>query len=175
MLVKKIHLFGKEYSTKLDIEDEKQQMILDTWIEEILKFLVLKSIMNDIYEPFQLLPGYIIGEGWRCLMLCASVYSKICISIGTRTVFDHNPEDTCDNRLEDQHNIKRHNFTIRSYSKYFDQQPPSLYWSFHKRKEFDPEDNIISSFGKMCGLDTSSMSSPFQGEEETGIVVSTKK
>lgn len=97
-LVKKIQLLGNMYSTKLDMEDETQQMILDTWIEEILKFIVLKSILNDVFEPFQLLPGYIVGEGWKCLMLSASVYSKICIAMGNRSVFDHNPEDTSGKR-----------------------------------------------------------------------------
>jgi hypothetical protein len=177
-LVKKIQLLGNRYSTKLDMEDETQQMILDTWIDEILKFIVLKSILNDVFEPFQLLPGYIVGEGWKCLMLCASVYSKVCIAMGNRSVFDHNPEDTSEKRLEDHHNIKRYNFTLRCYSKYFEQQPSSFYWNFHERKDYNDEDDIISSFGKLCGLDTFFLSSPFHPNKggatstrKTGVVV----
>lgn len=38
MLVKEIHILREDCSTELDMKDEMLQMILDTWIEEILKF-----------------------------------------------------------------------------------------------------------------------------------------
>lgn len=165
-LIRKITLLGDMYKSKLDLEDEMQQMILDVWIEEILRFLALKAIMNDTVEPYQIIPGYIVAEGWKALMLSASVYSKICKSMGHTIVFDHNPQDTDPPREIVPQIIHRYNFTLRSYFKYFEQEPTHIYWKIRenklKNKKEDKEDDMISSMGKLCGFNASFL--PFHSD-----------
>lgn len=154
-LVKNLNILSeknvKEIPT-LDLEDEYQTMLVDNWIEEIIKFLALKTITGDITEPCQLLPGHAIGVGWKVLMTNPSSYSKVCLAMGNQHVFDHHPSDTAASRVQEKHKVKRYNATLRAYESYFDQQPHSLYWSFYpKEKE---EEVLVPGFLRaLCGCD----------------------
>lgn len=172
-LVRKIHILnGTRYSSQQENvsqpEDEMQSIVLDTWTEEILKFLTLKSITNDNLEPCQLLPGYAVGVGWKVLMLTPSLYSKICLAMGNSDIFDHDPSDTATNRLQlqEKHKVKRHNATLRAYESYFESQPPNLYWNFHPKKAKD-EGGFLPSIIRECGVDLSFLSDPFTMEQNT--------
>lgn len=154
-LVKNINVLSEtnEKSTpKLNPENEYQNMVLDQWIEELVRFLALKTITGDYTEPCQLLPGYAVGLAWKVLMTSPSLYSKICTSMGNQTVFDHHPEDSVSSRVQEKHRVKRYNATLRVYENYFDQQPQPLYWSFHA-KEKEEESAMKEFMSNFCGCD----------------------
>lgn len=160
-LVKNIHIFSEKNETEtpsLNLEDEYQSMILDNWIEEVMRFLALKTITGDNTEPCQLLPGYAVGHGWKTLMTIPSLYSKVCLAMGNRHIFDHHPSDTAASRVQEKHKVKRYNATLRTYERYFDQQPQSLYWSFYPREKQD--DSVSGFLSNLCGCDTSFLSDP---------------
>jgi len=170
-LARKIHvLHGTRYSEEESAfkpEDELQAVVLNTWTDEVLRFLVLKTITGDNTEPCQLLPGYAVGVGWKVLMLTPSLYSKVCLAMGNQDIFDHNPSDTATNRIQEKHKVKRYNATLRAYECHFDQQnPPNLYWNFHPKKVAE-EGWFLSSVVKQCGVDMGFLSDPFAMEQST--------
>jgi len=133
-LVPHLHSLSIQASSKeFDPNDDVQCVVLDNWIEEVLRFLALKTILCDTTEPCQLFSGYAVGVGWKALMVVPSIYSRVCDSMGNSHVFDHDPTDTSSNRVQHKHRVKRFNATLRAYLAHFDQQPPSLYWNFDKR------------------------------------------
>lgn len=163
-LVQEIHVIAEKRSSEIPVynaNDEIQSVLLENWIEEVLKFLALKTITGDTTEPCQLLPGHAVGVGWKVLMMSPAVYSKVCLAMGNSNIFDHNPLDTdASSRIQEKHKIKRYNATLRAYEAYFDQHPPSLYWSFHKKTK-DLDDSIVASMGRFCGFDSSFITDPF--------------
>lgn len=167
-LVKEFNIFSekKEEAPPLDLENEYQSMMLDTWIEEILRFLALKTILADHTEPCQLLPGYAVGVGWRVLMTNPSLYSKVCLSMGNPNIFDHHPADTAAGCIKETHKIKRYNATLRAYESYFDQQPQPMFWSFHPKPK-EQEDPFLDFFTKLCGFDATLMSDPLSKQGKT--------
>ena len=170
-LARKLHvLHGTRYSEEesaLKLEDEMQAVVLNTWTDEVLRFLVLKTITGDNTEPCQLLPGYAVGVGWKVLMLTPSLYSKVCLAMGNQDIFDHNPSDTATNRIQEKHKVKRYNATLRAYECNFDnQQPPNLYWNFHPKKLVE-EDWFLTSVVRQCGVDMAFLSDPFAMEQKT--------
>lgn len=168
-LVKELDVLSDTPSTgpsELDPENEMQSVVLDNWIEEVLRFLALKTITCDNTEPCQLLPGHAVGVGWKVLMITPSIYAKVCLAMGNRGVFDHNPTETSASKVLLKHRVKRHNATLRAYERYFDQQPPALYWNFHEKRKID-EDSIIASMGKFCGIDSSFLTDTFAQKQPT--------
>lgn len=161
-LVKNITILSEKNAReepKLDLDDEYQSVLLDNWIEELMRFLALKTITGDNTEPCQLLPGHAVGLAWKVLMTNPSSYSKICLAMGNQTIFDHHPGDTAANRVQQKHKVKRYNATLRAYQSYFDQQPPPLYWSFYPKEKED--DTITGFLAGLCGCDVSFLSDPF--------------
>jgi hypothetical protein len=163
-LVKSLHILSDnphQTSCELDPNDELQKVLLENWVEEILRFLALKTLTEDYSEPCQLAPGYAVGVGWKALILLPNMYKQICTSMGNPSVFDHDPSDTSTRNktkasqlVKEKHLIKRYNATLRVYNSYFDKQPPALYWSFYARKKRDL--NIFDSLGTvLCGIDSS--------------------
>lgn len=170
-LARKLHVLNgtryNEEESALKPEDEMQAVVLNTWTDEVLRFLVLKTITGDNTEPCQLLPGYAVGVGWKVLMLTPSLYSKVCLAMGNQDIFDHNPSDTATNRIQEKHKVKRYNATLRAYECHFDdQQPPNLYWNFHPKKMAE-EESFLSSVVKQCGVDMAFLSDPFAMEQKT--------
>ena len=154
-LVKNINVFSEKVekaTPKLNPENEYQNMVLDQWIEELIRFLALKTITGDYTEPCQLLPGHAVALAWKVLMTSPSLYSKICTGMGNQTVFDHHPEDSVPSRVQEKQRVKRYNATLRIYEAYFDQQPQPLYWSFHP-KEKEEESALQDFMNNLCGCD----------------------
>lgn len=167
-LVKDINILNEKREMEpptLNLDDEYQSMILDTWIEELIRFLALKTITGDYTEPCQLLPGHAIGVAWRVIMTNPSLYSKICLAMGNQYVFDHHPADTAAGRVQEKYKIKRYNATLRAYESYFDQQPQPLYWSFHPKEKED--DSITMFMTRLCVGDTSCLTDAFGKNAKT--------
>jgi hypothetical protein len=161
-LVKKIDIFSERNEhepAQLDLDNEVQSMLLDNWIEEVLRFLALKTLTGDNTEPCQLLPGHAVGIAWKILMMNPSLYSKICHAMGNQHIFDHNPTDTTTSRVQEKHKVKRYNATLRAYESYFDQQPPALFWSFSPKEKVD--DSFITTFARLCGCGDNSFTDHF--------------
>mmetsp|Transcript_6290 Transcript_6290/g.7972 ORF Transcript_6290/g.7972 Transcript_6290/m.7972 type:complete len:229 (+) Transcript_6290:224-910(+) len=155
-LVTKMNILSEKRSKtppRLNLEDEYQCMLLDNWIDEVLRFLALKTVAGDNTEPCQLLPGHAVGVGWKMLMTSPSIYARVCLAMGNQQIFDHHPTDTAESRVQEKHKVKRFNATLRAYENNFDQQPPSLYWSFHSKVKKEEEDSIYSSMLNLCGCD----------------------
>jgi len=168
-LVKQINILSEKRETQtptLDLDDEYQSVLLDNWIEEVLRFLALKTITGDNTEPCQLLPGHAIGVGWKVLMTNPSLYSKICLAMGNQTIFDHHPADTAVSRIQEKHKVKRYNATLRVYESYFDQQPQAMYWSFYP-KEKEQEPDMCGVLSNLCGCDASFLRDPFAKKTKT--------
>lgn len=174
-LAKKLYILDQDRFSEADSEynpnDEMQRVMLDTWTEELMRFLALKTITNDISEPCFLLPGFAVGVAWKALMLTPSIYSKVCFAMGNSNIFDHDPSDTGASvrNLKEKHKIKRHNVTLRAYDDYFDSHPPSLYWNFHKKESSKKKDDIFTSIIRQCGVETSFITDPFATEVTTEI------
>jgi hypothetical protein len=166
-LTKEIHILtGKVPSPKektaFNPDDEMQMVVLDTWTDEVLRFLSLKTITGDNTEPCQIFPGHAVGVAWKVLMLTPSLYSKVCLAMGNQNVFDHDPSDTATSKVQEKHKIKRYNATLRAYESYFDRQPPPLYWNFHKKKVV--EESGFAAMIKQCGVDVDFITDPFAAE-----------
>ncbi len=162
-----LHGLEKGTVVKYDPEDEVQSVLLDTWTEELLKFLALKTITGDNTEPCQLLPGFAVGVAWKTMMVTPSLYSKICLAMGNQHVFDHDPTDTAASRVQQKHKVKRYNATLRAYETYFEEQPAALYWNFYQKKRKHEDDNFVTSVMRKCGVDMSFLSDPLAMDQKT--------
>lgn len=152
-LVKHVTILGLDQtlSEGYDPNDEVQTVVLDNWTEEVLRFISLKTVMGDSTEPCQLFPGFAVATGWKALLIMPTVYQQVCIAMGNEHVFDHDPTDNASSRVQEKHRVKRYNATLRAYSSHFDQQPPALYWNFHKPV---PRQNISFMDKILCGCDS---------------------
>lgn len=167
-LVTKMNVLNGKGSSEIETlnpDDKIQAVILDTWTEEVIKFLALKTIVGDNTEPCQFLPGHGVGIGWKVLMMTPSLYSKVCLAMGNQNVFDHDPFDTASSRIQEKHKIKRFNATLRAYENYFEEPPKTLYWSFYPKKQ--QEEGFFASVIKQCGVDISFLSDPLATEQRT--------
>ena len=162
-----LHGLEKGTVVKYDPEDEVQSVLLDTWTEELLKFLALKTITGDNTEPCQLLPGFAVGVAWKTMMVTPSLYSKICLAMGNQHVFDHDPTDTAASRVQQKHKVKRYNATLRAYETYFEEQPAALYWNFYQKKQKHEDDGFVTSMMRKCGVDMSFFSDPLAMDQRT--------
>jgi hypothetical protein len=148
MLSQRLHLISTSPDTVI------QNVLVENWADEVIKFIILKTEMEDFTEPCQLTPGYAISVGWSALVLLPNHYELVCQTIGSEGKFDHNltdysKEDVLRRRLR----IQRHNATLREYEKYFDSKPPMLYWSFEPpqgKKTTAASDDLTSIFEMFC-------------------------
>ena len=128
----KIHLLGEEYLQELrdvhtgNFEDD----VLDGWVEELLRFLALKTLQDDTTKPFQLAPSGPVIVAWKALMAMRSSYAAVCLALGNDNPIDEDfvGPDVAFESDQERHLTKRLNATMRAYSKYFDEQPPALFW-----------------------------------------------
>lgn len=105
-----------------------RSIIVDGWIEELIRFFAVKTQNRDVTIPFQYLPSEPIHDAWRLLMLMPKTYEKLCLAMGNETVIDHDPYDVIiGNTKLDQMNL-RFNVTLRAYRLCFGIEPPSLFW-----------------------------------------------
>ena len=126
-LRRKIHLLDEEHVKEVQAGG-LEEIILDGWVEELMRFLALKTLMDDATKPFQLAPGGAICIAWKELMLMPSNYAAVCHAMGNAHVIDHDPFDAVLTPEEERHMQKRLNATMRHYARYFDEQPPALFW-----------------------------------------------
>lgn len=126
-LRKKIHLLDEKHVQEVQAGGF-EDIILEGWVEELLRFLALKTLMDDATKPFQLAPGGAISIAWKELMVMPSNYAAVCYAMGNANVIDHDPFDATLTPEEVRHMQKRLNATMRNYAKYFDEQPPALFW-----------------------------------------------
>ena len=128
----KIHLLGEENLQDLrdvhtgNFEDD----VLDGWVEELLRFLALKTLQDDTTKPYQLLPSGPVIVAWKALMATPSSYAAVCLALGNDHPIDEDfvGPDVAFESDQERHLTKRLNATMRAYSKYFDEQPPALFW-----------------------------------------------
>lgn len=125
-LSKKMNLLNQKSSAG----DKVHDMVLEGWVEELLRFLALKTLAGDITKPFQMTPSTPIAEAWKDLMVMPVTYAEVCYAMGNKHVIDHDPFDMAksDDELESKRQLKRFNATLRAYQQLFDQQPPRLFW-----------------------------------------------
>ena len=64
-----------------------RRVLLNEWIEELLRFLALKTVTEDLTEPFQLYPGYTITLAWK-MMTSLPQYNKVCLDMGNLQLFE---------------------------------------------------------------------------------------
>ena len=104
--------------------------VLEGWVEELLRFLALKTLQGDNTKPFQLAPSGPVIVAWKALMAMQSSYAVVCLALGNDHPIDEDfvGPDVALGSDEERHLTKRLNATMRAYSKYFDEQPPALFW-----------------------------------------------
>ena len=104
--------------------------VLEGWVEELLRFLALKTLQDDTTKPFQLAPSGPVIVAWKALMAMRSSYAAVCLALGNDNPIDEDfvGPDVAFESDQEQHLTKRLNATMRAYSKYFDEQPPALFW-----------------------------------------------
>ena len=132
-LRRKIHLLDERHLQDLQdahtggFEDE----IVDSWVEELLRFLVLKTLQGDLTRPCQQAPSGPVTVAWRALLAMPSTYAAVCLAMGNARPIEEDivARDVALKPDEEQQFTKRLNATRRAYTKFFDEQPPALFWS----------------------------------------------
>lgn len=110
-------------------------MLLNGWVEELLRFLALKTLAGDTTLPFRLAPSGPIEMAWEDLLIMPATYAEVCHALGNSRPIDHDPFVVdSDDEAEDSRNLKRFNSTLRLYQQVFDQKPPELFWAPHVPK-----------------------------------------
>ena len=132
-----------------------RNVLVENWADEVIRFIILKNVLEDFTEPCQLSPGYAISVGWSALVLLPNVYEMACQTIGSEGKFEHNFSTTGETKrdpLKRKLLTQRHNATLREYEKYFDSKPPMLYWSLDpvQPKTAQSQDDITSIFEMFC-------------------------
>ena len=138
-----------------------KNVLIENWVDEVIKFIILKTELEDFTEPCQLSTSYPISVGWSALVLLPNHYELVCQTVGSQGKFEHNfPQkntNTQDPPARRKLLIQRHNATLREYEKYFDSKPPMLYWSLDPMPQRPTmPDDLSSVFELFCcgGLET---------------------
>ena len=79
------------YENKGSANETKNEIMVMRWIDELLRFLAIKTLSGDITVPARMPPSNPIDEAWRGLMIMPSAYAKVCFSMGNDTVIDRDP------------------------------------------------------------------------------------
>ena len=144
-----LHILTDQKNDNEDEQIDLNDVVLENWVDEILKFLTLKTVMNDVTEPCQLAPGFAISVGWESLIQIPSIYARVCQAMGNNLVFDYMTSMESKQEIK-KHVKKRFNATLRAYQHHFDQQPPCLYWSLHERPKKTRQDTIFDKLASVC-------------------------
>jgi hypothetical protein len=132
-LRRKIHLLDEGHLQ--DLQDAHtggfEDDILDSWVEELLRFLVLKTLQGDLTRPCQQAPSGPVTVAWRALLAMPSTYVAVCHAMGNARPIEEDivAWDVALKPDEERQITKRLNATMRAYTKFFDEQPPTLFWS----------------------------------------------
>ena len=65
-----------------------EEVTLDGWVEELLRFIALKTLMDDTNLPFQLAPSGQIKIAGRLLVELGSSYTNVCQAMGNASAID---------------------------------------------------------------------------------------
>ena len=132
-----LHKHLKEKIDTLNFDAEKNypvkgdfgELIAQNWIEELLRFLAIKSIHRDYTKPFQIAPSKSIRDAWKLLMFMPKIYVNVCVALGNDRVLDHDPSDNYINERNFDRLIAQYNRTVEIYEAEFCRPPPSLFWT----------------------------------------------
>lgn len=132
-LRRKIHLLDEQHLQDLQDADTGgfEDDILDSWVEELLRFLVLKTLQGDLTRPYQQAPSGPVTVAWRALLAMPSTYAAVCLAMGNTRPIEEDivARDVALKPDEERQITKRLNATMRAYAKFFGEQPPDLFWS----------------------------------------------
>lgn len=120
-----------------------EEVTLDGWVEELLRFIALKTLMDDTNLPFQLAPSGQIKIAGRLLVELGSSYTNVCQAMGNASAIDPVAFDDDLDESQEKHMQKRFNTTLRNYEKHFDEAPPHLFW-----KDFKPKVDVVEKVMK---------------------------
>mmetsp|Transcript_2868 Transcript_2868/g.5131 ORF Transcript_2868/g.5131 Transcript_2868/m.5131 type:complete len:216 (-) Transcript_2868:33-680(-) len=128
-LRRKMHVLQERKVYKREGKDgDLEEIVVDGWINELLRFLAIKTLVGDTTKPFQVMPGEPIAVAWEALLVMPSYYSSVCHAMGNECVLDHDPFEFHTDAEEQKHRTKRYNATMRLYQQFFDEHAPYLYW-----------------------------------------------
>lgn len=107
-----------------------------TYVQELLRFLAIKSISGDIHVPVVMTPSKQIDEAWKLLMMMPTGYRQVCECMGNQgQVIDYDPlfDSSSSSFLHTSEYARiktRTQKTAMAYRHCFGgQEPPRLYWS----------------------------------------------
>jgi hypothetical protein len=117
------------YEEKATANETKHAIMVMRWIDELLRFLAIKTLTGDVTVPARMPPSNPIDEAWRCLMIMPSAYSKVCFAMGNETVIDRDSQPRSSNDTTDVQRYKmRFLSTLRTYCQMFKTEPPHVFW-----------------------------------------------
>jgi hypothetical protein len=106
--------------------DDVQNLIVSAWIDELLRFLTIKTMSKDVVVPCTMAPSVPVDAAWRALMCMPIAYAQVCKSMGNAEPIDHNPFELEDDNLKKKKEL--YFKTARLYAANFGLDPPRLYW-----------------------------------------------
>mmetsp|Transcript_18704 Transcript_18704/g.26509 ORF Transcript_18704/g.26509 Transcript_18704/m.26509 type:complete len:333 (+) Transcript_18704:167-1165(+) len=117
------------YEGKSSANETKNAIMVMRWIDELLRFLAIKTITGDVTVPARIPPSNPIDEAWRCLMIMPSAYAKVCFAMGNECVIDRDshPRSNIDDADVHRHKMRFH-CTLRTYTQMFKSEPPHVFW-----------------------------------------------
>lgn len=117
------------YEDKAAANETKHAIMVMRWIDELLRFLAIKTLTGDVTVPARMPPSNPIDEAWRCLMIMPSAYAKVCSAMGNDTVIDRDPQPR---NISDSTDVQRYKMrflsTLRTYCQMFKTEPPHAFW-----------------------------------------------
>lgn len=117
------------YEDKAAANETKHAIMVMRWIDELLRFLAIKTLTGDVTVPARMPPSNPIDEAWRCLMIMPSAYAKVCLAMGNDTVIDRDPQTRNTSNSTDVQRYKmRFLSTLRTYCQMFKTEPPHAFW-----------------------------------------------
>jgi hypothetical protein len=111
------------------IKDMSEEDLINQWIDELLRYLTLKTMAGDIGIPCRMPASAPIDEAWMGLMIIPSAYAKVCSALGSETVIDRDPAaHQARSKSETSRLHVRFNTTLRAYTQNFWQDPSEIFW-----------------------------------------------
>eukprot|EP00978_Attheya_sp_CCMP212_P031362 scaffold118220_cov53-Attheya_sp.AAC.1 len=144
--------------------DDVQNLIVSAWIDELLRFLTIKTMNKDIVVPCTMAPSVPVDAAWRALMCMPLAYAQVCKSMGNSDPIDHNPFELEDDNLKRKKEL--YFKTARLYAANFGLDPPRLYW---------PDPGAKTRTARAQDMLTSTLPEREDDETDSGSVVSVRQ
>lgn len=115
------------------MDPDFRELVVKSWIEELLRFLALKILMEDVDSPCSLGASVPIDIAWEGLAHIPSIFKKLCKKLDVETSrFGHDLsyeyKNVVDATLGYAQKVQTHSNTLSAYRNVFEQDPPELYW-----------------------------------------------